>query len=165
MYQEFSWASGDNRITFSGDIQQRILSFRQIKDSAPESGGLLLGRRIIDSQDCIVDEITSPMEGDHQKRYKFFRGKGHIVRQAQYWADTNSTGQLLGAWHTHPEADPSPSGTDLSDWRKVLKKCGGHNSPLFFVIIGQTKIRIWLGFKKSFGRPQILPCDFIGDDQ
>lgn len=165
MYKEIKWGHNGNRLVLPSNNHGRLLSFQQQDANASESGGLLMGRRIIESLDCIVDEITSPMIGDVQKRTFFFRGKGHLTKQLEYWTATETTGQLLGVWHTHPEPDPTPSGTDHKDWEMVLKKCGKREKPLFFVIIGLEYIRVWIGFKRKLRSSQIFPCDFLGECQ
>ncbi|MFU8771803.1 MAG: Mov34/MPN/PAD-1 family protein [Anaerolineales bacterium] len=141
------------------EIELKLQSYKQLAFDNPESGGLLLGRRIIDTHDGIIDEITTPMAGDVQRRAYFFRGEGHLSRQVQYWKDTSTTGQLLGVWHTHPEPIPTtPSSTDRQDWKNVLKKCGGSMNPLYYVIVGHEQISVWIGMKRKFLPPQFLPC-------
>lgn len=161
MYKEIKWAHKGHRLVLPCNNHSRLLSFQQQDACAFESGGLLMGRRIVESLDCIVDEITSPMIDDVQKRNFFFRGKGHLAKQVEYWTSTETTGQLLGVWHTHPEPDPTPSGTDRKDWETVLKKCGKQEKPLFFLIIGLEYVRVWIGFKHKFRSSQILPCKYL----
>lgn len=161
MYSENIWAHENNRLIIPNETETRLQSYKQITSEIPESGGLLLGRRIIGTNDGIVDEITSPMPGDVQHRTYFFRGRGHIGRQVQYWVDTSTTGQLLGVWHTHPEPLPKPSSTDLEDWKSVLKKCGDPQKFLYFVIVGQDQICVWFGVKRKFFQSQIFPCELV----
>jgi len=163
VYQELVWTADEHRLVIPENNHRQLLTFQQNSSSAPESGGVLLGRRILGTPDCIVDEVTSPMAGDIQNRYFFFRGQGHQSRQVDYWIETAKTGQILGGWHTHPEADPTPSRTDIRDWKAIIKKCAPLNKPLFFLIIGQQHIRVWTGFKRRLKPPQIFPCNNPGD--
>ena len=158
MYSENIWSHECHRLVIPNVILLSFQSYRQLAADTPESGGLLLGRRIIDTHDGVVDEITTPMSGDEQRRAYFFRGKSHQKRQIKHWKETSSAGQLLGVWHTHPETVPTPSFVDLQDWKTVLKKCGAPSKPLYFVIVGQKQISVWIGVKRKFLLPKFLLC-------
>jgi integrative and conjugative element protein (TIGR02256 family) len=162
MYVENIWTHEGPRLILPNNVVSNLQSYKQLAFDVPESGGLLLGRRIIGTQDGIIDEITAPMAGDVQKRAYFFRGQGHVRRQGQYWKETTTTGQLLGVWHTHPEPIPTPSTTDLQDWKNVLKKCGDPKKPQYFVIVGQEQICVWIGVRRKLLPPQFLPCVLEG---
>jgi integrative and conjugative element protein (TIGR02256 family) len=165
IYREHKWFYKEHRFVLPESVNQQLNIFRQIDlDLAlPESGGLILGRRITGTTDCITDEITSPMDGDIQKRALFFRGKWHHLRQIEYWRNTETTGQLLGTWHTHPETDPTPSDTDYRDWSMIVKKCSKFSQPLFFIIIGQSAFRVWVGINRRFRPTLFVQCEFQED--
>lgn len=162
MYVENIWGNEGHRLVIPNEVASKLQSYKQLYLDSPESGGLLLGRRIIDTKDGIVDEITAPMAGDIQRRTFFFRGQGHLNRQVQYWMETATTGQLLGVWHTHPEPIPKPSPTDIQDWKSVLRKCGDLKKPHYFVIVGQEQICVWIGVTRKFRPPQFLSCVLEG---
>lgn len=163
VYQEHKWFYREYRFVLPENINQQLNVFRQTDIALPESGGLLLGRRIVGTTDCITDEITSPMAGDIQKRALFFRSQGHHMRQIEYWSNTETTGQLLGTWHTHPETDPTPSSIDYRDWAMVVRMCGKGRQPLFFMIIGQNAFRVWAGIKRWLRPTLFVQCEFQKD--
>ena len=163
VYREKKWFYREHCFVLPESIKQQLNNFRQTDTGVPESGGLFLGRRIVGATDCISDEITSPMAGDVQKRALFFRGEGHHLRHIEYWRNTDSTGQLLGTWHTHPEIDPTPSDIDYRDWAAIVKRCGKFNKPLFFMIIGQNVVRLWIGMRRRFRSPLFIQCEFQED--
>jgi hypothetical protein len=48
---------------------------RQLSDDAAESGGILLGRWILESEDVIVDDATRPAAADRRGRFFFWRAR------------------------------------------------------------------------------------------
>lgn len=48
---------------------------RQVHDDAPEGGGVLLDRLILNTDDVVVDEITLPRPADNRARFWFRRSR------------------------------------------------------------------------------------------
>ena len=115
-----------------------------------EAGGALLGRHLLDSEDLVVDEVTTPQKHDRRSRFSFFRSKQHGVVARARWAERDSTMAYLGLWHTHPERDPMPSGVDRRDWEQALANDVFEGDRLFFPIVGTDRIRVW---SKTRGGP------------
>lgn len=127
-----------------------MLHHIQDSKSKPEAGGVLLGRRILDTSDVIIDEVTSPTPEDRRTFFSFFRSrKPHQRRIDQAWHESNGTSNYLGEWHTHPEDSPAPSQRDRRSWRKALKETIFEGDELFFVIVGSTSLCVWEGAKFS----------------
>jgi hypothetical protein len=57
-----------------------LLSFAQLSDTAPEAGGVLIGRHILGGSDVVVDRVTIPMAGDRRARTRFAEAAGGIRR-------------------------------------------------------------------------------------
>ena len=63
----------------------------------------------------------------------------------------------VGDWHTHPEANPSPSGTDLSSMRERVI-LSGHQLPGFVMcIVGKSELpgSLWLSLHTQAGHSKI----------
>jgi integrative and conjugative element protein (TIGR02256 family) len=118
-------------------------SFRQIQWWNKESGGVLLGRHLDDTDDIVVDEITIPQRSDLGRRYSFFRSKKHQELAHQRWKEESHTLAYLGLWHTHPQQDPIPSRVDIYDWSQAISNDNFHGERLFFPIVGTNRIRVW----------------------
>ncbi len=137
----------DGRIILSPEIYERFQAFRQLKASALEAGGVLMGRFIQDNNHIAIDFITEPMMGDIRKRLFYFRSATrHQAIVDRVWSESESTCTYLGEWHTHPEDDPSPSSVDLSGWQRKLSQNPNGRNTLIFVIVGRHRLRIWEGF-------------------
>lgn len=57
--QIFSTTSGV-RLIFAADAWRSVHRYRQKGGAVPEAGGALLGRHLLDSEDVVVDSITTP---------------------------------------------------------------------------------------------------------
>lgn len=125
-----------------------LWAHRQIRCWHRESGGVLLGRRILDSADVVIDLVTTPQASDRRTRCAFHRShEPHQQEIESAWQRSEGTCQYLGEWHTHPEAVPTPSHTDLSDWRRRLRTDIFEGDGLFFVIVGTKAIVAWEGVR------------------
>lgn len=106
--------SGGGRFQFDPAVVETMQRYLQATPDTPESGGVLLGRHIIGTQNIVVDQVTTPLPGDCQSRVRFFRARRqHQVRIDQAWQESGRTCTYLGEWHTHPEPHPVPS---VIDW-------------------------------------------------
>ena len=122
-----------------------LYHYRQVSNSDVEAGGVLMGRLLQPDQVGSVENVTEPGDGDRQTRYSFFRSKRHNNEVRRYWKSTNKTGTYLGLWHTHPEAKPTPSMTDISDWQKAIQRDRYSAPALLFAIVGTDELGIWSG--------------------
>lgn len=136
----------DGRVLLAKEVVIRFLDFRQLERTAPEAGGVLMGRFIQDSGHIAIDLISEPMIEDVRRRTFFFRAeKRHQEIVNRVWTESESTCTYLGEWHTHPEDDPTPSSVDLNEWNKKLKQNPNHRNALMFIIVGRERFRIWEG--------------------
>jgi len=138
---------------------ETILTFIQDEPHKLESGGVLLGRHIIDTNDIVVDQVTIPMTGDRQRYSSFFRSHFlHQVQINQAWNENKGTCTYLGEWHTHSEPVPSPSIVDRVDWQRKLV-VDKFSECLFFIILGTETACVWEGEYRSIFLRQLLRVD------
>lgn len=136
---------GGGFLKISYPILEIFSGFAQTTVSKPEAGGVLLGRHILDTDDIIIDFVTTPMVEDRQSRYCFFRSElRHQQIIEQTWIDSHETCTYLGEWHTHPEPIPHPSFLDKGTWRRKLM-FDQFSECLFFIIVGTVEISVWEG--------------------
>lgn len=133
----------DINFIINKEVIIKLNEYKQKYYSDPESGGLLLGRTDIHGNTKIID-ITVPLEGDIQSRFRFLRKSNKhkdILAEAK-----KRCLYFKGNWHTHPINIPNPSWVDIMSWRKTLKNCKpGESRYAFFIIIGIAEIRVWSG--------------------
>lgn len=134
-----------------------LLRFRQSELQDAEAGGVLLGRRILGSEDVVIDEVTTPLDGDRRTRTTFHRAQArHQQIIDARWSESGGTCQYLGEWHTHPESLPVPSFIDVLDWCRRLGADRFDGESLFFLIVGIDEVRVWEGFRQP---RVIVPLD------
>ena len=145
---------GGGRFQIGSEPLRVIRSYIQSSPKKTEAGGVLLGRHITDSEDVVVDDVTTPMRGDRRGRFLFVRAQApHQKRIDKAWQESGGTCVYVGEWHTHPEPVPAPSPVDRRNWRRKLKedRFGGC---VFFVILGTREVRVWEGHQ---GGATLLP--------
>lgn len=116
-------------------VAQRLLEHRQHDTNPLESGGILLGSYY--ESYIKIENITTPGIGDKQGPSFFYRDKNRaqaLVNQAFY--DSNGTNIYIGEWHTHDEANPSPSSIDRTQIKSALMKSKLHFGFLVSIIVG-----------------------------
>ena len=130
----------DAKILLDADVIDRLMQFRQLSLSSPESGGILMGYRR--GNHLHVAAMSSPQPGDRQHRFGFHRrAESHQRIARRHWNAQQQTMDYLGEWHTHPEVNPTPSSIDTGEWRKL---CASKTVPMLFVIVG-TEHAMWVG--------------------
>lgn len=135
--------TSSQRLIIVNEAVQQMLAFRQRSWWQAEAGGALLGRHLLDTEDVVIDEVTTPQKSDRRSRFGFFRSKRHSAIAQDRWSEASSTMAYLGLWHTHPESDPTPSGVDRNDWAQAVSTDTFHGNRLFFPIVGIERIRVW----------------------
>lgn len=143
-HNSFSYARVEGKLKLSSKVIQLMSSNVQRLAFQPESGGILLGRFISDTNDIVVDEITVPMRLDWSSRTGFRRSANpHQRILNELWLSSAGTCNYLGEWHTHPQPIPIPSNRDLISWEKQIKQLSPDYKSLFFVIAGTKQIIVW----------------------
>lgn len=111
----------------------------QVESGATEAGGTLSGLRR--GPHFEITDVTGPQPDDMRARYGFIRrARSHLRIILKLWRKSGHTVAYLGEWHTHPEAIPHPSNTDLAGWRSLAAE---HRAPLIHVIVGIGQMGCW----------------------
>nr|WP_253894420.1 Mov34/MPN/PAD-1 family protein [Myxococcus xanthus] len=138
------------RVKVGPEAHSQFLRFRQMAPHQEEAGGVMLGRHLLDCNDTVIDEVTSPLPGDRRGRFSFHRAsQRHQAVMDARWTASGGTCLYLGEWHTHPEPWPSPSGVDINDWRRRLNEDSFEGDSLLFLIIGMDGMNAWEGLRHA----------------
>ena len=152
------------RIQFDAKVYGTFRRFAQIQPDDLESGGVMMGRRILATEDVVVDHVTSPGPRDQRTRLGFLRRReSHQCSLDRAWQRSNGTSGYLGEWHTHPEACPHPSVVDRANWALRLLDTRV-TDPLFFVIVGTKDIEVWES-RRHWGIPRFELLGRSNEDQ
>lgn len=146
---------GYGLVRISTTLLKRIYKYKQLESTSPESGGVLIGKHLNSEGTLLIDDMTEPQESDKQGRCQFYRSAEHSSIVNKVWLESNKHSTYVGLWHSHPEPIPHYSCVDKYDWENALRHSKYEGNHLFFIILGQTHVRIWMGIKSTF-RTQIL---------
>lgn len=147
-------------------LMKCISKYRQTAADQPESGGILIGCY---RQAALPDGAYSPISielvscsepsgSDWAHRFGFNRkGKHHIQKAVNAWKKSRQEQTYLGEWHTHPEANPTPSSVDLLNWRRNLR---GKLAILIISGIETDWIAFWNG-ASAIQLPPLSPDDVL----
>ncbi|MBO6571228.1 MAG: Mov34/MPN/PAD-1 family protein [Balneola sp.] len=131
-------------LKISSEPLKILNKFRQIDISNREAGGVLLGRFVLDSDNIVIDKVTSPQSKDRRSRFAFKKMDSyHQHRITQEWTETGGKINYIGEWHSHPEINPNPSSLDIQEWKRKSKEDVYDNSFLIFIIVGIESISAW----------------------
>lgn len=135
----------DGGVIIEQDVWNVISSFIQQTPTATEAGGILLGYRRGVHLHAV--NATVPQPGDRRAISRFERKDPYHQQYAlEQWELSCGLVDYLGEWHTHPEAEPTPSPLDLNEWKKI---CSKKTTPMLFIIAGTTEYWIGMGNSKS----------------
>lgn len=150
--------SDNGFLKISPEALTLMLCYVQDDEHKSESGGILIGRHIIETDDIVIDTVTQPTCFDKQTRFSFFRNKKiHQEILDFHWQNSEHTYTYLGEWHTHPESIPTPSMIDVKNWKMITKSFSLSTEQLFFIIIGINELRVWQTHNKRFKIIQLNP--------
>jgi integrative and conjugative element protein (TIGR02256 family) len=141
---------GYGLIRMSCELLEKLCDFRQLAKQSPESGGVFIGKHLNSGGILLIDQLTPPQKSDKQGRCEFYRSTEHNKLVNEIWQKSNKHSTYVGLWHTHPELIPNYSPVDKQDWQNALIQSKYEGNKLFFAIVGQTHIRMWMGIKSTF---------------
>lgn len=134
---------GQNNLKINDDILNTMIKYKQLRPSDLEGGGILIARQCVDTDNIIIEHLTTPLAGDIRTRTRYKRkDQGHINYFKQLFEDNNGIYGYMGEWHTHPEEIPSHSCLDFSNWNMIAK---GNDRDMIYchIILGMKNICIW----------------------
>lgn len=126
--------------------------YQQVDIKDNEACGILIGGYNEKQNKIFIDLCTEPQKSDLRKRTFFtLKDPFHQKRVNDIFISSQETQFYLGTWHSHPENYPSPSGIDLQDWKKCIKR-NSQNKFMVFAIIGlkETFIKVYEVGKKQY---------------
>lgn len=134
-------------VRLSCNLLKMLSEFIQDGILKPESGGVLIGKHLNSGGTLLIDDFTQPQKSDKQGRHSYYRSATHNKLVQDIWNKSDGHTTYVGLWHTHPEPRPKFSPVDKRDWLNALIKSEFEGDRLYFIIVGQTHIRCWIGTK------------------
>jgi integrative and conjugative element protein (TIGR02256 family) len=123
-------------LVFTDAAIATLQAARQHRTSDREAGGQLFGT--ISSDRVVVEHATGVRSGDHRSRMAFFPNRSAERREI---VEQHHAGRVyLGDWHTHPEAVPRPSETDVASVAEIARKSRHLAGPVVLAVVGTAEL-------------------------
>jgi len=109
------------------------------KAGGVETGGILVGNYSNGHRCALVTDCSGAPQDSSAGITHFYRGvKGLKTWMKRLWR-RQAKQYYLGEWHYHPKANPTPSGTDLEQLKKIASDASYHcPEPVLFIIGGDS---------------------------
>ena len=106
--------------------------WRQLHPGMSEAGGQLFG--VVEGQCITIKLATGPRRSDRRGRFYFIADRFAERREINTLHKTEL--HYFGDWHTHPQAIPAPSGTDLASMADLYVRSKHELHAFVMVIVG-----------------------------
>jgi len=145
---QFEIWPGVRKLILEPKVIEILRGFRQIDSAAAEAGGQLFGYFSEDAMICSY--ATGPKSKDQRSRY-FFKPDAKLEQKD---IDTQFAEGMhyFGDWHTHPEANPIPSGLDKRDFNRIVRQSKKQISCFIMIIVGTSNAEPGLFVAVSNGK-------------
>ncbi len=119
-------------LVFSRSALKQFENFRQTTSGLPEAGGQLFAK--IAGNQIRVQQATSLRPSDKRGRMHFVPDR--LAEQSDIARMHMKGLHYVGDWHTHPDAFPVPSFTDIQSIRECVLKSRHELNGFIMVIVG-----------------------------
>ena len=137
------------QIIINDKILVDIQKYKQLC-SENESGGILFGKKKEKAEEYHIVDLTFPNENDSSTRFSFLRNaKAAQIVINNIWEESDGYINYIGEWHTHPEKNPTPSGTDIKTYKKISKDSSSLFPISINIIFGNANIFYICGYKNG----------------
>lgn len=135
---------GSIQLILTDTVLRAMADHAQHDLKAAEAGGILIGHEPKAMGRLIIDRMTPPQASDRRSRCRYTRDPAaHQALLESEWAASGGRRTYMGEWHTHPEADPTPSWLDRRSNRRVMREADYDVPFLIFAIVGTSTTRFW----------------------
>lgn len=108
---------------------------RQTRFFSREAGGQLFSR--LQGGDVVVDRITGPRTSDWRTRTSYRPNRAAERREIR--SQFREGFHFVGDWHSHPEAQPQPSRTDLLSIAECVRQSVHDLNGFILVLVGLAR--------------------------
>lgn len=152
-------------LTYQAPIKQRLILTAEVLGHfqahaqnsmlSPESGGQLFAR--IDDDIVEVSKATGPYKTDFLSRYFFVPNRKNQNKDIQKLFAQGL--HYVGDWHTHPQAIPKPSCTDIGSMKECFAKSKHELGWFVMIIVGTEEAPkgLWVSLHNAEGHLQLAP--------
>ena len=123
----------DISVTFASEVLELFEQHKQLSEKSFEAGGQLFAR--FNATEVVITKATGLRDGDKRGRYLFLPNRRKEKNEIRELFGEGY--HYVGDWHTHPEAEPMPSNTDLVNILECYNQ-SNHDLKYFIMVIVGT---------------------------
>lgn len=109
---------------------------KQVTNQHLEAGGQLFAR--FDGNVVRIDQATGPRATDRRSIKSFIPNR--LMERCEIRRLFKIGLHYVGDWHTHPEQQPTPSGTDVGSFRDMFLKSKHRLASFVMIIVGTAPL-------------------------
>lgn len=140
-------------ITFEDDVLDHMGAYRQTNCFRREAGGQLFAK--VTSHAWVVCVATGPRKSDFRSRFGY---RPHRAAEQEEIDRFFKQGlHFVGDWHTHPQAKPSPSDTDIWSMNDTVSRSEHSLVGMLLTIVGTLPFPegLWVSMHSGIGRSPV----------
>jgi integrative and conjugative element protein (TIGR02256 family) len=119
-------------LVFSRRVLKLFEECRQIAPELPEAGGQLFAK--LAGNQILIQQATGPRPSDKRTRMHFVPDR--LAEQREIARMHKDGLHYVGDWHTHPDAYPVPSMTDIQSIRECVLRSRHELQGFTMVVVG-----------------------------
>lgn len=125
------------------EVMCELRKWLQDTSTKAEAGGYIVGYQHSQTGNITLEDVSTPYSLDKRTRTRFVM---HDPRHRLFLFQRKfQKSYYMGVWHTHPQNVPIPSSIDWDDWYGTLEVDKTGCEYAFFVILGISEMRVWVG--------------------
>ena len=115
-------------------VVRHLARHRQLRCRRLEAGGQLFAR--FDGSEIVIVEATGPRRRDRRSRTSYVPDRRAEQKEIE---ERHGRGlHFVGDWHTHPEARPTPSETDVRNIADCFKRSTHALNGFILIVVGRA---------------------------
>lgn len=150
--------NSDQTLLFTDAVLAHFHSHRQLRTQSKEAGGQLFAR--FGEQMIRIERATGPRPTDRRGRRTFVPNR--LAERREIKRMFKKELYYVGDWHTHPEPQPTPSGTDISSVKDMFRRSRHGLASFVMVIVGTASFpkSLFVGLCTNEGLIELIDPKF-----
>ena len=129
---EFEVGQSNQALKIGSGVLKHFQKYQQKRANSVEAGGQLFAR--LSFKEVVIEEATGPRRSDLRARTLYVPDRLAEQPEIDHWHRKRL--HYVGDWHTHPEPNPQPSGSDQESIRESFIRSKHSLQGFLMIIIG-----------------------------
>jgi integrative and conjugative element protein (TIGR02256 family) len=129
---EFEVGQSNQLLRIGPGVLKHFKKYQQKRADSVEAGGQLFAR--LSLKEVVIERVTGPRRSDFRTRTLYVPDR--MAEQPEIDDCHKKHLHYVGDWHTHPEANPQPSGRDWESIRESFIRSKHSLQGFLMIIVG-----------------------------